>query len=116
VPAASPVARCAGRPERPGGLFLGQAAEQTALGDPGETLVDRAHRGERRVEGEEGLGLLEDGDPLGIGLQVESAAAALLRPALPGVVDDDAPHRARGDGKEVGAPLICRRAIRRKSS
>src|SRR5688500_11517232 len=91
--------------ERLGRLLLRHPAEESALHDLGLSCIDLLEPSERVVDRDQLLGSL-----LGAELHVVDRDAlehpAALRAAVAArVIDEDPPHRRRGDGHEVRAPL-----------
>lgn len=98
-----PVApdRPGGDAEGGGGFFLGHAAEEAALHDPGLAAVEPGKSFESLIERQQHSGAFLHGK-FGL-LERDSLprAGALQGVVAPGVVDEDASHGSGGDGKEV---------------
>ena len=111
--------------ERRGRFLLAQAAEEPALHDARQTLVDGGEGGERVVERYQELRALAHLGELDLVRRIEAidrhpfvAPPALFRTMLPGVVDEDSAHHPCGDREEVRTvhplhvPLVHKSQIR----
>src|SRR5690606_626386 len=91
--------------ERGGRFRLGHAAEQPALGDTLQPLVELPQHGECVVDRDQCHGVaIESGDVMHECYRT-MAAPALERGARPDVVDNGAPHGTGGNREKMGATL-----------
>ena len=97
-------------------LLLAHAAEEAAIDHAREPRVRVRERGERLVERDELLGAIIGCDLDVVELHAHLHAAALLRRALPRVVDEHAAHRHCRDREKFGASAIHRDAMARRAA
>lgn len=88
-------------PERLGRFLDRQTAEEPQLDEPGLLGIDGGQPGERRVDRQQINGSLLTGDEPLVQRDPRVVTAPLLRAPRAGPLDEDLPHRDRGNGDET---------------
>jgi hypothetical protein len=100
-----PVSHRPRKPQRLPRLLDGKAAEQVQLRDLRRGSVLLPKSGEQFVQRQNEVGILGEGIKLIEQLEPYPPATSLQTVPIPGMVDQDPPHRFRGGGEEMPATV-----------
>ena len=96
-----PVGDRAGKPERLARLWDGEPPEKVQLSDPRRGSVFLPKKGKQLVDRQDEIGIQSEETDLIEQLEPHPPAGPLQPLAVPGMVDQNAPHRFRGGGEKV---------------